>query len=103
VSPDATGDAPRDTAADRAETGSPPDGGDAGVCGNYCATMQATCASYTGYPFATAGSCDTACNAFTAPERACWTYFANLARDMTSNREHNCQHAWGDHDLDECP
>jgi hypothetical protein len=77
-------------------TDSAADATDAGACANYCSCMT-VCTIYAGYPFAEAGSCMSACNAFTADQLSCQTSACGRAQSsMGSNREHACVEAWGE-------
>lgn len=77
-------------------------GAGAGACAEYCDCMDEACSTVTGYPLGTTSACLLACADFTEAERACWAFFCEEAR-TTAEREHTCMHAWGGHDLDECP
>jgi len=105
VAADTSGDAASDAATDRTDSGSATDAPAdvAATCMTFCDTMQATCSSYSGYPWANLGACVSACNMFTAAEFKCWNYFANLAKNSAVDRQHNCEHARGDDGLMECP
>jgi hypothetical protein len=35
--------------------------------------------------------------------RHCWSYYLQKAKMSSTDRDHNCEHAWGDHMTDECP
>lgn len=106
---------PRDAgpkpAADGGDTDAATEGGaDGGAdaapdpfCTDYCACLADTCTAIAGYPFAAAGSCATHCAALSAAEKACWPKFCNDAKASMNNKDHLCEHAWGAHDLDECP
>lgn len=72
------------------------------LCQTYCACLNDTCSTQTGYPFAAAGSCATACAAMNADQRKCWPNWCEQAK-ASANKEHLCEHAWGALGLDECP
>lgn len=72
------------------------------VCTSYCQCLTDTCATQNGYPFGAAGSCLAACSKMSAAEKKCWPGFCEQAKNGVS-KEHNCEHAWGKLDLEECP
>lgn len=71
------------------------------VCHEYCECMTATCSGVAGYPFAEGGSCESACAAFPAAEKACFPNWCDDAK-AASDKTHLCKHAWGANGLDEC-
>lgn len=75
------------------------------ACGGYCACMRRVCTKVVGYPYADDEQCLGVCRAFLARERTCWSQSCRTAEsvDVTSVREHLCQHAWGTFGLNECP
>lgn len=75
-----------------------------GICNDYCDCLTPTCGSQSGYPYATIEQCRATCaSKLTADEKACWPKFCDRARALSeANRQHECQHAMGFLDLDEC-
>lgn len=74
----------------------------ADACDAYCACVGATCAAQDGYPFATPASCAAECAKFSLAERTCWSKMCASAQGGGGNKEHLCEHAWGEFGLDEC-
>lgn len=74
------------------------------VCNDYCNCLTPTCGSQTGYPYANIEQCRATCTSkFTADEKTCWPKFCDRAKALSeANRQHECQHAMGFLDLDEC-
>jgi hypothetical protein len=72
------------------------------VCVAYCDCMGTTCSSQTGYPYAAADSCMTACHQFDPGEKKCWPNFCAEASQGGPTKDHLCEHGWGKFGLDEC-
>jgi hypothetical protein len=70
------------------------------ACAAYCTCLAGACSAIAGYPFAPAGSCESACAAQSAAERACFPRWC--AKAESSKGVHDCEHAWGKLGLDEC-
>jgi hypothetical protein len=94
-------DAPADAAAGDSSDAPVDSGPD--VCPDYCKCLNDTCSAVTGYPFASVDQCLAACKQMTDPQKKCWPGFCAQASAGGSTKNHNCEHAWGLYDLDECP
>jgi len=71
-------------------------------CTKFCTCMAASCANQPGYPYPTPAACLTSCAAFTEQEKTCWSSGCGTAETAITNKQHLCEHAWGQYGLDEC-
>lgn len=74
------------------------------TCMEWCGCLKAQCETVPGYPFDTTMTCEQRCAMLTPAELSCWTAECDEAgNDRPALRQHHCEHAWGDHGLEECP
>jgi hypothetical protein len=68
----------------------------------FCACLTKQCAAKAGAPawVKTAALCPAQCAMFSSQQLMCWTGFCNPNAAMVSN--HNCEHGWGAHAMEEC-
>ena len=73
------------------------------ICAAYCDCLQPTCGSQTQYLYSSIEQCRGTCATFTEEERTCWSKFCDRAKALSeANRQHECDHAQGKLNLDEC-
>lgn len=76
---------------------------DDAVCTAYCDCLQPTCGGQTGYIYASIEQCRATCATFTKEQKDCWPKFCERAKALSeTNRQHECDHAQGKLNLDEC-
>ncbi len=74
----------------------------ASPCEAYCTCMEQNCRMVS-YPWANRAACLTACGAFSAPARTCFTTFCMSVPTVSAGeREHTCEHGSGELGAAEC-